>query len=829
MDSRVRDYLDDKLQSTADLETLDALLENVRNQQQLLKQQLEEARRAHDDASNKSRDHTANVQQKGKEFQRKQGDIDRRLLIVTQSEASDDAAKKFDASVARLQQLEIASGYVELLKEVNTLVDASVSLLGKSDDAALEPYQRLQHLVNSLGPLQEAAEGAAPHLLDHIAVQAAELRAKIYSSFAGDLERTLGKMSWPKSVSTVPISLEKEWSANIRRLLDLQRPELDERESRSRAHQLSDDPPPLLALGVIVKPLEQRFTYHFYGNKPTNRLDKPEYFFSHIIDVITSHTDFLQNALQPLLTQQFYGSDLASTPAYMDATSAFITALLPMVERKVSSFGSQVATRPQLFSHMMNEVLSFDKTLQDTFAYSPSSPTLSWRGLSYYLLDQKGYFDRWLAVERDFALSRYQSIIESPEAGELDYDSVDAYATKPTKAAIRVNDLLETITERYRPISSFGQKLRFLMEIQIAIFDQFHGRLHSGLEAYLTMTSSLGRTVHGISHSDQVDLQGVKGLDRVCRVFGSSEYLEHAMRDWSDDVFFLELWDELQHRATHGDTISRNLGSLGEIRERTSAAVGIQNGNGLREDEVHGALFDETASAYKRLRIRSEGIITETVMYNTRESMRAYSKVNTWSSLASSAAGGSVTAELDPLLRLLTDQLGFLSKALGKSPLKRVGRQLSIGIQTYLWDNCLLRHSYSTAGAAQYSADVGAVTTLIGRFVGRAQAEGWMRKILDGCALLNLPVRTGSATDSIATGATAADEDDDTAWDGGDDQTNDVNGVESDSSRMGLFEAEKMIFKDNEGARQALDRLHLHALEAVDARAVLGKRVELSS
>lgn len=40
MDSRVLDYLDDKLQSTADLETLDSLLEKVSNQQDLLKKQV---------------------------------------------------------------------------------------------------------------------------------------------------------------------------------------------------------------------------------------------------------------------------------------------------------------------------------------------------------------------------------------------------------------------------------------------------------------------------------------------------------------------------------------------------------------------------------------------------------------------------------------------------------------------------------------------------------------------------------------------------------------------------------------------------------------------
>ena len=40
MDVRVQDYLDDQLQSAADLESLDTLLANVRKQQDLLKKQV---------------------------------------------------------------------------------------------------------------------------------------------------------------------------------------------------------------------------------------------------------------------------------------------------------------------------------------------------------------------------------------------------------------------------------------------------------------------------------------------------------------------------------------------------------------------------------------------------------------------------------------------------------------------------------------------------------------------------------------------------------------------------------------------------------------------
>lgn len=737
---------------------------------------------------------------------------------MTQSETSDDAVQKFEASMDKLRKLDVAAGYVELLKDVDALRLECTSQLGKSDEAALEPYKKMQRLVTSLQPLQEAAEGAAPHLLDHIARQVQDVRQTIQDSFSADLEKTLKKMDWPKATKTAPMALQQEWSMNVSRLMNLQRQELEDREHGTANQPSGDEPPALLPLEVMIRPIEQRFVYHFSGNKPTNRLDKPEYFLSHTTDLVSTYSGFLDSALQPLLIQQFRGSDLAFTPAYIDATSAFITALLPMLRRKLANVASQVSNQPQLLSHLVHEVMSFDTTLQETYGFSPNSPSMPWRGLAYFLLDKCGYFDQWLAVERDFALSRYQSIIDSLEAGELDYDSVTYDATKPTKAAIRVNDLLDTITERYRTLSSFSQKLRFLIDIQIAIFDQFLRRLRSSLEAYITMTSSLGRRMQGASREDQSELQGVKGLDHLCRVFGSAEYLERAMRDWSDDVFFLELWEELQDRVKTRDRVSRNLGELHEIKQKTSSAVGGDESDG----EPHGALFDETAASYHRLRVRSEGVIVETLTYNIREALRPYGRIATWASLSSTSAGGAISAEMEPTLRLLAEYFEFLSKAIGRVALRRISRLVSHSIQSYIWDNVLVRHSFSTAGATRLNVDVSAVCTNIDRYVGSGQAQLGMRKLLDGVTLISLPirgeiqrVRPGSSGDD--------DEQDGEAW-----EEANVD-VEETKKAMGLFEVERLVFMDNEHARYALEQLGLETLSEGDARAVLEKRVELGS
>jgi hypothetical protein len=717
----------------------------------------------------------------------------------------------------QLRKLDIATGYMELLKEVDGLRSECVSQLGKSDEAALEPYKRLQHLVTSLQPLQEAAEGAAPHLLDHFASQVQELRQTIQTSFSADLEKTLTKMNWPKATDTIPLALQKEWSTNVGRLLNLQRPELEDTEHGTGHNSQDTEPPVLLPLEVMARPIEQRFTYHFSGNKPTNRLDKPEYFLSHITDLISTYSSFLDNALQPLLVQHFRGSDLAFTPAFIDATSAFITALLPMLKWKLQSFASQVSSQPQLLSHLVHEVMSFDTTLQDTFAYSPTSPSVPWRGLSYFMLDTCGCFNQWLAVERDFALSRYQSIIDTPDSKELDYDSVPYDATKPTKAAIRVNDLLDTITDRYRTLASFSQKLRFLIDIQIAIFDQFLGRLRSSLEAYVTITSSIGRRMQGVSKEDQSELYGVKGLDHLCRVFGSSEYLERAMRDWSDDVFFLELWEELQDRVKTRDRVSRNLGELQEIKQKTSAAVGGDESNG----ELQGALFDETATSYQNLRIRSESVLVETLTYNIREALRPYARVATWASLSSTTAGGAISAELEPALRLLSEYFGFLSKAVGRTALRRLSRQVTHSMQAFIWDNVLNRHSFSTAGSTRLSVDVSALCTSIDTYVGTGQARLGMRKLIDGVTLISLPIR--SEIQHVQP-SSSGDDEEANAWE-------DANGHddETDGKKMGLFEVERLVFMDNESARRALEQLGLESLTESDARAVLEKRIELGS
>ena len=357
------------------------------------------------------------------------------------------------------------------------------------------------------------------------------------------------------------------------------------------------------------------------------------------------------------------------------------------------------------------------------------------------------------------------------------------------------------MADRYRPLYSFSQKLHFLIDVQIAIFDEFHGRLHSALEAYLVKTSAIAR-VQGVSKEEQAELQGLGGLERLCRVYGSAEYLERKMRDWSDDVFFLELWDDLQDRARGNPQSEHNFAgemTVSDVAERTSSVVG--------SDEDTGALFDETAGAYRQLRIRTEGIIQDMIIHNIRDSLRPYSRINPWSSLSSdltNPSSFSITAELDNSIQQVSSHLTFLAKVLAEAPLRRVGRQITLSIQSILWDGVLMRHSFSASGIAQFTRDLIGIWDVIDHSLGTDQGALGMRKLNESLELLRLPAEPRVTSDTETE-------------------------VAHDALGLDLWQVEKRVFRSNESARDVLEELGLEILTESEARHVLERRIEMGN
>lgn len=254
---------------------------------------------------------------------------------------------------------------------------------------------------------------------------------------------------------------------------------------------------------------------------------------------------------------------------------------------------------------------------------------------------------------------------------------------------------------------------------------------------------------------------------------------------------------------------------MAEIASRTSTAVGTS--------DDRGALFDETAAAYGRLRARTESVLADQLSRAVRDAAKPYRSINPWSAvpttLTSTTASNPppplpASPELEPLLTTLSTHLDFLSRALARAPLRRLARAALSALSQILWDAVLTRHAFSTAGAAQLAADLRAVRGAVDARVGGGVAAGAMRRVEEGARLVGLPVRGSGA--------------------GGGGDNSDEEGVEEEAAeaggrgKLGLWEVERRLFASNEGAREVLEELGIETLTEAEARGVLGRRVELA-
>jgi RAD50-interacting protein 1 len=564
-DIRLDDYLNDKLQTIADFESLDSLIASVETQRIQLQDQvrisayvstadptrtqnintnnmlqLDDAKTKLAETKEAANAHTELILQQTQAFRTQQESIDKRLAIVAASDAPDEAAQRLRGPMEKLRKLDLAKAYVELLKEVDDLTAEARRHLPNDPKLALKPYARLKQLSISLQQLQEPAEGAGVHIVKYVDDRAICLWEEMKKMMSDEFEAVLKKTHWPTSTEI----WSREWSDCFEKLLDLQTPEL----------LSAREPVILLPMAVITKTFVQQFKYHFMSKRPTNSshsvckslvtfqflwvflltLLQPDYFLEWTIGTILKWQDFLRENIGPILAAHFKGSKLAGNSLFIDPVSAFITALLPVLREKIDSLLVTLSQEPQFFSNFILLLMKFDESIRKEFNYDGGDPINGWKGLTTEFLDT--WFDKWLDIEKEFALARYEDIITSSDNGQIDFDSAGPGRTKPTYGALKVADLLGNVTTLYESLRKFSNKLRFLIDIQLAILDKYHDRLRDSLDAYQAITSTVGRTLHGVTKEQQAALEGTGGLESLCKVYGSAEHIISALHGWSDNI-----------------------------------------------------------------------------------------------------------------------------------------------------------------------------------------------------------------------------------------------------------------------------------------------------
>ncbi|OLN96056.1 RAD50-interacting protein 1 [Colletotrichum chlorophyti] len=773
VDIRVEDFLDDKLQSTTDLENLDSLIANVEVQRSQLQAQLDNAIKQLDEARRTAGDRQSSLAQRIQDFQELQHSIDIRVKIAAASDAPNQAIARLHQPMKKLQTIELAQKYLVLLQDVNKLRTEARSYLPKSPKAALEPYSKLKQLSRRLEELSGPADEAAVHLVNHVRSVTEALWEEMKKIMSGELEAILSKRSWP--LVDPDSEMDEEWLACVEKLLDLQIPEIT----------LSKTVVSLLPFDVMSRIFVSEFRFHFLSDKPTS---KPEAIGTHcfpwFLATIEKWEDFFRDNIGFTLAAKFRDTPAGSSLVYVDPVSAFITSMLPVMREKVGLVVADAAKNPTLLSSLMGQLMTFDENIRSKFNYDGGNPDQGWPGLATETLQE--WFEPWFQAEKVFAMERFQAIMATPDARHIDYDYAGIGKTKPTFGAVRVTDLLRSITAQYERVRTFKHKIRFLIGIQLDILDEYHDRLRGSLEAYQAITSTVGRTLHGVTKEQLAALEGTGGLESLCKVYGSADHVVNTLKEWGNEEFFVTLWDQLQGRANKEGEPSRMSGEMSyeEVKDRTSAAVG--------SDADDGVLFDETIAAYSLRRKTAQDFLVNALADSHYKAFRAYVTRTQWATISDGdpeidSAQLTVTPELDEPIRIIKRNLDFLVKAIGTAAFRRTWRTALDKLQDLLWGEVLMRQSFTAFGAAQFMRDLNAIFSLVERYI--PNGVGSMSGLVDALRLLNLP-------------------------------------TESQEGGLSLKEVTDRVFTDNTEAKKTLEQLDVDTLTPANARHILQRRVE---
>lgn len=225
--------------------------------------QLEDAREKLEASKKASADHEARMHEQTTRFEEQHASIQDRLRIITSSNSPEEATELLKEPMKKLRRVELATLYVELLKEVEELTVEARQHLPADPKEALVPYTRLKEIAITLRQLQEPAEGAAVHLVKYVEDTSTSLWIQMKKIMSDEFEAVLKKSNWPAETQDPT----RQWTDCFDKLLDLQGPEI----------MAAREPLILLPFGVLARPFIQEFKYHFFSDKATNAPQRVSY------------------------------------------------------------------------------------------------------------------------------------------------------------------------------------------------------------------------------------------------------------------------------------------------------------------------------------------------------------------------------------------------------------------------------------------------------------------------------------------------------------------------------------------------------------------------
>ncbi|BFG32742.1 hypothetical protein CerSpe_190160 [Prunus speciosa] len=468
---------------------------------------------------------------------------------------------------------------------------------------------------------------------------------------------------------------------------------------------------PLWVIEELVNPISLASQRHF-----TKWVDKPEFIFALVYKITRDYVDSMDELLQPLVDEAM----LTGYSCREEWISAMVSSLSTYLAKEIfpkyagqldedSVTGTQSQARIS-WLHLVDLMISFDKQIKSLIEHSGILLSLQDDGnfskvssLSVFC-DRPDWLDLWAEIELSDILEKLKPDTSDERNWTMKVQgAVLLSATEDYKAPAVCSAYLRclsSVVDRCRSLPSISMRSRFLRLAAVPIIQKF-------LDCLLIRCQE----AEGLTALTDDD-----ALVKVANSINAARYFESVLKEWCEDVFFLEIWS--------GQS------------DQLGISVGDQNGNVEPVEGLESGIFYEEIVKLEEFRIEWAEKLSVVILRGFDAQCRDYMK-NRRQWREKSEDGWTVSKFLVGALDYLQGKMSVVENGLNGIDFVGVWRSLAAGIDRTFFNGILMSNvKFYDSGVERFGSDLEVLFGAFGAWCLRP--EGFFPRVSEGLKLLKM-------------------------------------------------------------------------------------------
>ncbi|XP_055379925.1 RINT1-like protein [Condylostylus longicornis] len=443
--------------------------------------------------------------------------------------------KPYLENIKNLQQFIEYLRIIQDIQEINNALGVAIN--GRDETKMVALFLSLGGEHSSANSIVGRLENIEARFLKAYAIKSSVYWYNILKEkFSNDFETTLKAIKWPPQQQVIEtFSPSKENMEKLTLLAEylflMKSPEEDGSTNFVTIIPSIVCPPISIPTELLLRPFRQRFFYHFTGTRQTNRLDKPEWYFTQVLNWAKENHLFVG--------KHFQSAAIKAGHENYNVRLEFIRGLVQLTIEKLGYDIADICQDETLFAHLLDETLAFEIELRETLGYPTSFPS------ALNVITQPQYLIKWISIEERFCTDKMDCVLQGDSPWML-IDSSNMEELKIPKCADQFIRLLDSIKDRYSALTQPGHQLQFL-NLQLELIDNFRLRL--------------------------VQLYG-SGAVGTTSILNAINYINAVLKEWGENVHYLHL---------HAALVGPNVNEINSVFEQASEELEHWQENLLRD------------------------------------------------------------------------------------------------------------------------------------------------------------------------------------------------------------------------------------------------------